>query len=392
MGSSAANPGGAAPQASGFVATGRPEQIADISLSSTNTQFQLPTNGGLIPNDRYLHSLLMEFQGRMTNPSSGQPTGQQADAPYSLIDTVLVTGYHRVRGANEPFINVRGTDLLNLERMYGGRIPYVVPNTTGAPVFSLNLSNSANATNDIRFVLELPFTPKRIGVGAQMAWILDAPNYDQLKLTVQFADDKSVFTGQTTAPTFSAFGSTTGNPILRVMGRFILGGNSVYGFVPGRVWRYFQENTSGDITSSSVSASRQYNIPRGNRIRGIMIKTGVKSTAISSGNNVYNTVSDTVFANIKVMRGLYKSIRYVADYIGLKFETESMYGIFPATGYALIDWAERGTLREVLNTIGLVAGPSGDTDLYVQADVTGGSNFGALFQVEELRNLPVKLA
>lgn len=385
MGSSAA-----VPQASGFISTGRPEQIADITVTGTNTAFQLPTNGGLLPNDRYILALLLQVSLRATNPASGNPTGQQIDAPYSYIDSVQVTGYNRVRGANEPFINVRGTDLLNLERIYGGRVPYVVPNSQGAPVFNPSLSNSANATNDIRFVLEVPFSPKRIGVGAMMSWLLDAPNYDQLKLVVNVADDKSLFTGQTTAPTFSAFGSASGSPQVRVWGCFALGGSSVYGFVPGRVWRYYQENTSGDIVSV-VSNSRQYNIPRGNRIRGILIKTGVKSTVASSGNNVYNTTSDTVFANVKVQRGLNKTIRFAADYFGLKFENERQYGIFPAVGYALIDWAERGTLREVLNTIGMVAGPSGDTDLYVQADVTGTSNQGALFLVEELRNMPVKL-
>lgn len=375
----------------GFSATSRQEFIADISLSATNSVNMLPTNGGLIPNDRFMYGMFLQFEGRMTNPGSGNPTGTQADAPFSLLDTISIQGYHRVRGQNEPFINLRGPDLYNLDRLYTSHIPYVVPNSQGAPVFTVSLSTTASATNDIRFMLYLPFVPLQIPVQAQLGWLLDAPNYDTLKLTINYSDDKSVFTGQTTAPTFSAFGSSTGNPRIRVQGQFALGGNSVFGFVPGRVWRYFQENTSGDIVNT-VTASRQYNIPRGNKIRGILIKTGVKSTTATAGNNVYNTLSDTIFTNLKVQRGLNKTIRYYQDFFGPKTEIAHSYAMFAAQGYALIDFAQRGKLSEALDTVGLVAGPSGDTDLYVQADITGASNQAALFLVEELRGIPQRLA
>jgi len=375
----------------GFSATSRQEFIADISLTATNTVYMLPTNGGLIPNDRFMYDLSLTFEGRMTNASSNNPTGTQADAPFSLIDTITVTGYHRVRGQSEPFVNLRGADLYNLNRLYTSHIPYVVPNSAGAPTFTVSLSTSANATNDIRFTLNLPFTPLQIPIQRQLGWLLDAPNYDTLKLTVQFSDDKSVFTGQTSASTFSAFGSASGNPRVRVHGKFALGGNAIFGYVPGRVWRYFQENTSGDIVNT-VTSSRQYNIPRGNKIRGVLIKTGVKSTAATAGNNVYNTLSDSIFTNIKIQRGLNKTIRFYQDFFAIKGEVAHAYAMYAAQGYALVDFVLRGNLGEALDTVGLVAGPSGDTDLYVQADITGASNQAALFLVEELRGIPQKLA
>lgn len=374
-----------------FTASSRQEFISDIQLSTVNTLYNLPTNGGLLPNDRFMFALPMTFEGRLTNAGSNNPTGVQADAPFSLIDTIQVGGYHRVRGQNEPFINIRGVDLYNFNRMMSGHIPYVVPNSQGAPVFTVSLSTSANGTNDIRFTLFLPFTPLRIPLKDKAGWLLDAPNYDQLKLAVTFADDQSVFTyGTRTAGTFSAFGSATGNPRLRVDGQFALLNAASFGFIPARPWRYYQELTDSNWTSTTNNA-RLYNIPRGNKIRNILIKTGVKSTAVNSGNNVYNTTSDTILVNIKVQRGLNKSIRYYEDFYRIKTETERSYGVFPAPGYCLMDFAQNGVLSEALDTVGLVAGPSGDTDLYVQADTTGAANQAGLFMVEELRGIPRRL-
>ncbi len=376
-----------------FTASSRLEQIADISLTTVDTLYTLPTNGGLIPNDRFMYALTLTYEGRIANAGSNNPTGVLADAPFSLIELITVSGFHRVRSANEPFINIRGADLYNLIRIMSGQIPYVVPNSAGAPTFTVSLSTTASANNDIRFMLMLPFTPMRLPLNSQTGWLLDAPNYDQLKLQVSYSDDNSVFTyGTRGAPTFTAFGSASGSPRLRVAGQFALLNQSALGFIPARTWRYFQENTSGDITGSgTITGSRQYNIPRGNRVRAILLKTGVKGTAVTAGFNAYNTLSDTIFTNIKVQRGLNKTIRFFPDYYHIQQETAHSYGVFPRSGYALIDFAQRGRLEEALDTVGMVAGPSGDTDLFIQADVAGAANQGALFLIEELRGIPRKL-
>lgn len=373
-------------------ATSRQEFIADISLTTTATTYTLPTNGGLIPNDRFIYALWLTFEGRTTNASSGNPTGTQADAPFSIIEQINVSGYHRARGQNEPFISVRGADLYNFIRMMSGQIPYVVPNSAGAPTFTVSLTLTASSTNDIRFSLYLPFVPLRIPISRQTDWLLDAPNYDRLQLQVSYADDKSIFTGQTSASTFSAINSTTGSPRVRVEGHFALLNQAAFGYIPGRVWRYFQENTSGDIVGSgTITASRQYNIPRGNKVRNILVKTGVKSTGVTSGFNAYNTLSDSIYTNIKIQRGLNKTIRYYSDFFKIQNETAHSYGVYPRSGYCLLDFAQRGDLSEALDTVGLVAGPSGDTDLYLQADVAGAANQGALFLIEELRGIARKV-
>lgn len=377
----------------GFTATSRPEFIADISLSATNTQFMLPNNGGLIPNDRYMYGLWLIFEGRATNNVALNATGLRADAPFSLIQNVTISGYHRVRGQNEQFINMRGVDLYNLNRFYWNAVPFMDP-SNGWPQFTPNLSIIGGDTNDIRYALYVPFAPMRIPINSQLGWILDAPNYDRLQLQVTFGDGTSLFAGGVTAGnvTFSQFGSATGSPRLRVIGQFALGGQSIFGYVPARTWRYFTEVTGSQLTTTS-SNQRLYNIPRGNKIRALMLKTGVKATDATAGIDVYDSYSDDILqTNILIQRGLNKSIRIYPDYRTPKYEVQQAYGMYGQTGHALIDFAQRGRLAEALDTVGLVAGPSGDTDLYVQADVTGAANQAALFLVEELRGIPRNIA
>ena len=379
-----------APQA-GFVCIDRQELIADIPINATNTIYALPTNGGLIPNDRYMFGLLLTVEGRMTNPVANGPIGVNAGGVLNLIENLTVQGTHRIRGQNEQFINLRGVDLFNLVRAQDGFHPMLYPSSVGWPAWTQVLTPINEQFNDFRYHLWLPFIPMNTPSNAQMGYLLDAPNYDSLKLSLQFGDATSVFTGQTTQPTFSAYGSAAGNPRVRVEGQFALGGNFVQGYVPARTWRYFVENTSGDIVSANAPNSRQYNIPRGNKIRSIYVKTGVRQTGQTAGLNPYATMSDDVFANIKIQRGLNKSIRFYPAQRSIKHETNEAYKIWPADGVQLIDFAKRGRLIESLDTVGLIAGPSGDTDVYLQADVTGGANFGSLFLVEEIRGMPRKL-
>lgn len=359
----------------------RTEWITDIQLPTNNTQVSLPTNGGLIPNDRFIKKMYLQFEGRITNPAANGPTGVQADAQFALLDTVLVQGLHRGRGQFEQFINARGPDLRELAVIYQTRAPFS------------NLSNpglALNAANDFRFIIPIDFTPMNVSLAQQVDWLLDAPNYDALKLAINYGDDQSVYTyGARTAPAFTAFGSGAGNPRIRVHCEFAQAGQSQFaGFVPARLWRYFFEDTSSDMTATTTNA-RMANIPRGYRMRNILIKTGAKSAAVAAGNNSYNTLSNAILANLKVMRGLNKAVRFYADYFASREDVAQAYSITPDTGYTMIDFAQHGTWHESLDASGLAAGPAGDTDLYFQADTTGAASQAAMFLYEELRGLPI---
>jgi hypothetical protein len=382
------NPGTA--RRGGFTATSRQEFIADILIPNMNSQYMLPNNGGLIPNDRFMYGMWLIFEGRGTNSGANVPSGVRADHIVNLIQNVTISGYHRVRGQSEQFINVRGIDLYNLNRAYWNAVPFLEP-SNGWPQFNPQLSIVGNEFNDIRFALYIPFTPMRVPINSQMGWLLDAPNYDRLQLQVTMGDATAVFQGLAVGGAdvaWTAYGSAAGSPRIRVQGQFALGGTSVYGYVPARTWRYFQEIT-GSLATTTANTARLYNIPRGNKIRGILLKTGVQATTnLTAGLVAYDTVTDDALLNILIQRGLNKMIRFYPDFRSLKYEIQQSYGMYQQTGFALLDFAQRGRLTEALNTVGLVAGPSGDTDLYVQADVTGNANQAFLFLVEELRNIP----
>ncbi|MGH3237212.1 MAG: hypothetical protein ACRDOH_28920, partial [Streptosporangiaceae bacterium] len=281
--------------------------------------------------------------------------------------------------ANEQFINVRAADLVEDTLEKQGI----------APLRSGTLAIAASATSDIRFVVPIVFPPTGISPAQQIGYLLDAPNYNNLALQIVAADPASVFTGQTGTIAMSAYGSSTGTPRIRVYGIFAQAGASQFsGFVPARVWRYFHENVSTALTSSATAVALE-NVSVGNYLRSILVKAGVKSTATTAGYNAYNSLSNTILANLKLTRGLNKYIQFLADMYGLQYANAQFYRINPSTGYGLVDWCPRGTLATLFNTVSLVSGSTGDTSVQFVADVVGASNQGAVFVYEELRGQPV---
>ena len=354
----------------------RRENIANIPLATLDTEYNLPSQGGQIPSDRFLHSLLLTFEGRITNAAADNPSAILADAPYSLIDRIMVEGYHRLRQTQEKFIDVRGADLREFVGLYRGLRPLSLP------VAALDMT--ADGTNDIRFIVPVPFVPLGLPVSQQANWLLDAPNYDALKLTVRFSDDASVFT-RVAAGAFTAYGSAAGNPQIRVDGIFCQAGPSAFrGFVPRRLWRWFSENTA-DLTTSA-NAVRLFNLPRGYFIRSMLLKTGVKDTGVTAGNDAYLTLTDTALAEVKLYRGINRAIRHWPLFQTMCDDCEHAYGIRPTDGYKLIEFAPNKYDGEILDARGLVAGPTGDVDLALKADVTGAANKAALALYEEWRS------
>jgi hypothetical protein len=223
-----------------------------------------------------------------------------------------------------------------------------------------------------------------------LLYLLDAPNYDNLLLEVQWGDAESLYVAAATGPTtFTAFGSGAGSPRARVHCQYAMGGPAgMPGFLPARVWRYaLQEKTDSDMTAGGNNL-RLFNIPRGNIIRSLLLKTGVKETTTTSPNNAYASLSNTILTDIRVMRGTNKQIREWQSYFGLREDSAESYLITPSNGYGLVDFAAHGDIREALDTSALISGPTGDVDLFIQANVSGAANQAALMYVEEIRGVP----
>lgn len=359
-----------------------------IPLDATNIvrnqQLQPPNN--VFPNDRFLWGITLEWEGRITNNVANAPTGTLPDAPFNLIDTVIIQGTDVIKGGKVVIINARGSSLAQIVKIQTNSPQDVVP--------AGGLSIAPGATNDIRFYIDIPFVPLNMPLHQQVDWLFDATNYTNLQLLIQVADDLNIFTygAARGLPTFSAFGSAVGSPRIRLLGTFTMfGPNMGEGFKPGRVYRYFNEDTSNDLLTTAAKIQFQNgNLPRGRQIRSVLQKTGTKSAATSPGNTAFATLSNAMLQNEFLFRGTNKTIRSYLDQFHLRHVNGLRYGNFPQAGYGLFDFAPNGTIHESLDLRNAIAGATGDILTYLQGDVTTlGAGSAIEWMWEELDGPPI---
>lgn len=352
----------------------RPEFIGDIGYVATSTK-QLPTNGGNLPTDRYLYGLRCVLEGRMVNPGAGHnPSAVRFDGIAGLINRITVRGNHKARNVQETIFDMRGRDAVELDRVFNGVAPY----SEGT------VAVTADASLDFRQSFDIIFPPMGVSKGQQMMYLLDAPNYEALRLDLTFGDPANVFTLGDQSPTLTAYGSAAGTPRVRVTGLFAQAGASRFaGFVPARCIRTFVENTSSDLTNTA-NGVRLFSPNKSFKYRALILKVGVKAS-VTAGMDAYLTTSDAALANIQVNNGLGRFIRRYPDFIAPKLDMQKSYGLAPSAGYCFIDFCAHGTLDDAFNTKGMVA--SGE-DFYVSADVTGAASQAAVLITEELRYDP----
>lgn len=358
----------------------RPETLETIVITANNQEYSLSGNGGMLPRDRFLSGLLLTVKFRITNASSNNPSAALADAPYNIIDRVTVYGKHALRRTDETIVSLSGSELAELQRL----------NTRYAIQGSVPLVTTADATNDIRFVLHVPFVPWQVHPNAMANYLLDGPNYQTLYLKIKWADDKSIFRGQTSASTFSAFGSTTGNPTIDVVAFQAMEPSSKFnGFVPGLYSIYSRPVISQSLLTTGQRV-RITDLPRGGRLRRIVLKTGVQATTVTSGNSAFNTLSDDVLTRINVKLGSNKIVWDARDFLTARANMTLLNpgSVTPSTGHLVVDWVRTGNDAELFNATGLIAGSTGDTDFFIEADVAGASNQNASLIVEEVVQQP----
>lgn len=358
----------------------RVEFIGQIDLTNPNRTYNLSSNGGQLPNDRFITGLYLTFRGRLTNAASGNPASVLADGLAGLVDKVRVSGYHRPSAVDLEIINLSGAALRALDVIYSGSSLEITPSS---------LSTSANATNDFEFVLFVPFTPRGVHPRDVASCLLDAPNWSRLQLEIKWADDKSVFAGQTTASTFSAYGSTTGNPICNVAAAFAMEPAKFAGFLPGRIRRY--EIPFSASLATTAAGVRLVDLPRGYHVRAAILKTGVLGTGVTSGNRAFSSLSDSILSNVKVNRGLNRVIAQYFTSSEWRHQAVQTYKVYPPAGYIPFDWVRRGSMAEALDMRSTIAGPDGDVDFFGSADVTGAANQAGIVIMEELISQPKTL-
>src|ERR1035437_1961367 len=92
------------------VTLSRPEKINNI-LMVPNSATQLPTNGGIIPSDRYISAHRFDVQFQVNISGANNPSSVLADAPWSLIENITVKGTHRPTRQQVTLWDIRGADL-----------------------------------------------------------------------------------------------------------------------------------------------------------------------------------------------------------------------------------------------------------------------------------------
>jgi len=383
-----------------WITTERPEFVGAVPYVANTVQV-MPTQGGILPSDKFYYGLRLEVRGRITMPGANPPAAVLADAPWSLIEKIHIEGYHRPRAAQEPFFDVRGADVREFFSQTQGIFSTYWASVNAALVAPV-LPRTANQgigivaadTTDFIMYYDIVFPPAwplpSPGVNRQQAqWLLDAPNYDRLVMSIQWGDQLSLFPAAVGVPTLTAYQSAVGVPDCRVQAIYALGGknNLFQGFVPGRTWRYFAENSTGDILATVVN-SRQYNVPRGFKISRIMVKTGVKSAEVTAGNNAYLTLLNTILTNIRLNYGTNKIVRWHQDFYTLMEAQRASLPLLASDGFGTMDFLAHGMHGEALNCQALVAGPTGDVDVFITADTAAGACQAALYLVEEMRGAP----
>jgi hypothetical protein len=139
---------------------------------------------------------------------------------------------------------------------------------------------------------------------------------------------------------------------------------------------------------STANGVRLFNIPRGNQIRSMILKTGVRATAAASGNTVYATLTESALTNIRFFRGLNRVIRDWNSMRDIAQDSIARYAGVTPFGHALIDMCPNGVDDELLDLRAAVSGPTGDVDTFLQADVLTASNQMATLIYEEWRHRP----
>jgi hypothetical protein len=121
----------------------------------------------------------------------------------------------------------------------------------------------------------------------------------------------------------------------------------------------------------------------------VLLKTGTKATGVSAGNNAFQTLADFL-TDLRFNIGLGKYTRRWLDGNACYADLVTSYNL-PArvNGINIIDFAPNGDVRESLNTRPFIAGPSGNVDVYISADVAGAANQALVAVFEELRYRPL---
>jgi hypothetical protein len=320
-----------------------PEFEQTLAFANT-TQVSTPTS---LRTDRKVR--FFDFQVRLRLTNSGAP-GTYRTGPallgtglFALIQQFQLRGQHLRYGSQVPIIMRGETAAEFMAIMNPNWVPqFKVSVNGGALTQGAALSNAANATNDVDFVLPIPLFPYDLSPSDQTFYSLHGPDWPgNLYFDLNTADVTAL--GVTLAQSsVSAFGSAGGSGAINIHSERPLVSKDLASKVrPGVTFRV--QNTSQPTAAVSTGAAtagvKLADLTVGKDTTRIFRKVGTSLAATTGGVVVYTTLSDTILTR-DVIAMDNRQLRFqigngnsvMQDYMG------RMYGRTIPTGYIMLDF------------------------------------------------------
>jgi hypothetical protein len=320
-----------------------PEFEQALPFTAT-TQVSTPTS---LRTDRKIR--FFDFQVRIRLTNSAAP-GTYRTGPallgtglFALIQQFQLRGQHLRYGSQTPII-IRGETAAEwMAIMNPNWVPRFSVSVNGAALTQgAALSNAANATNDVDFVLPIPLFPYDLSPSDQTFYSLHGPDWPgNLYFDVNTADTTAM--GVTLAQsTLSAFGSATGNGVINIHSERPLVSKDLASKIrPGVTFRVqnVSQPTTAVSTGSATAGVKIGDLTVGKDTTRIMRKAGTALAGTTGGVVVYTTLSDTILTRDVVAMDN-RQLRFqigngnslMQDYMG------RMYGRTIPTGYIMLDF------------------------------------------------------
>jgi hypothetical protein len=323
------------------------DQAAEFEQSlplNTLSQVSTPTS---LRTDRKVRFFDFHARFRLTNAAA---PGTYRVGPallgtgvFAIIQQFQLRGQHLRYGSQTPII-MRGEAAAEfMAIMNPNYVPrFSVSVNGGALVNGAALSNVANATNDVDFVLPIPMFPYDLSPSDQTFYSLHGPDWPgNLYFDVNTADVTAL--GVTAAQsTIGQFGGAGGTGSIDILSERPLISKQLASKVrPGVTFRV--QNTSQPTqavsTGAASSGAKLADLTVGKDTTRLFIKIGTSLAATSAGVVVYGTLSDTIVTRF-VFAMDNRQLRFqnanndstMQDYSGRE------YGRTIPSGYRLIDF------------------------------------------------------
>lgn len=305
-----------------------------------------------IPTDYPMKRLFLDITGCISVTVAG--TAIPPESPFNIIERIRIFGHHRTFGDRE-ILNLEGATLYQYLHFYGIVPPHM---DNGGLTF-----NVGNYVFQIQYPIE--FSADMVAANGKFYSLLDCPSYDNLQLEITWSQVADLVVGGTVA-VLNAAAAGGSVPAVTLHREIPLLGQKSLKFQPGIVMRTFEDIAVNAVTLVDGLITR--NIPRGNSLKSILIKTGTRA----AGGGAWTTLSNLLLTRLRLKQSdqQFRDLAWVTS----QNKNERDYALVAGCpiGYTLIDFThDQGDLDDSLITVDY---PGRGIELQLTGDVTAIAN------------------